>query len=248
MSRRGLLSRAHRRVETLRVEEAEVPFGAPIGQLLCWFRHRVDLHVETGGDWRSVVDAVRPFTRRLWRELPLASKRRFLEYVRPWWDVHRHRMAPEVERRIADAVASGKLALLAAKVVSIEVYLSGALVRYRRRGRSEIVSLQVEKIVDCTGIIKDPRATSNPVVRNLFDQALVRVDPLQIGIEIGPDCAVVAEDGIPSRRLFAIGPLTRAAFWEIIAIPDIRHQCAELAAHLAGAFQTTIRRTTAATG
>jgi uncharacterized NAD(P)/FAD-binding protein YdhS len=32
--------------------------------------------------------------------------------------------------------------------------------------------------------------------------------------------------------MFAIGPLTRAAFWEIIAIPDIRNQCAALANQL----------------
>jgi uncharacterized NAD(P)/FAD-binding protein YdhS len=96
----------------------------------------------------------------------------------------------------------------------------------------------VGTIVDCTGIIKDPRATTNPLLRNLFDQGLVRVDPLHIGIEIGPDCAIVNEDGEHSRRLFAIGPLTRAAFWEIIAIPDIRNQCAELAAHLVSDYQT----------
>lgn len=238
MSRRGLLSRAHRRVEALRIKEADVPFGAPASHILRWFRYRVDLHGETGGDWRSVVDAVRPFTQRLWQELPLASKHRFLEHARAWWDVHRHRMAPEVETRVADAVASGKLTLLAAKVVDVEPNAGGALVRYRRRGRSETDSLQVGTIVDCTGIIKDPRATTNPVMRNLFDQGLVRVDPLQIGIEIGPNCAIVDERGEPSRRLFAIGPLTRAAFWEIIAIPDIRNQCAELAAHLVNDYQS----------
>jgi uncharacterized NAD(P)/FAD-binding protein YdhS len=37
---------------------------------------------------------------------------------------------------------------------------------------------------------------------------------------------------LPSQRLFAIGPLTRAAFWEIIAIPDIRNQCVQLAEQL----------------
>ena len=37
----------------------------------------------------------------------------------------------------------------------------------------------------------------------------------------------VNQDGSASRRLFAVGPLTRAAFWEIIAIPDIRNQCVE---------------------
>jgi uncharacterized NAD(P)/FAD-binding protein YdhS len=173
----------------------------------------------------------------LWREFPFASKRGFLEHARAWWDIHRHRMAPEVETRISDAIATGKLALLAGKVVDVEINAGGALVRYRRRGRSEIDRLQVGTIVDCTGIIKNPCATANPLLRDLFDRGLVRVDPLQIGIEIGPGCAIVNICGEPSRRLFAIGPLTRAAFWEIIATPDIRNQCAELATHLVDDYQ-----------
>jgi uncharacterized NAD(P)/FAD-binding protein YdhS len=46
------------------------------------------------------------------------------------------------------------------------------------------------------------------------------------------NCAIVDRDGSPSRRLFAVGPVTRATFWEIVAIPDIRHQCAKLATRL----------------
>jgi uncharacterized NAD(P)/FAD-binding protein YdhS len=199
---------------------------------LRWFRHRIDAHVAEGGDWRSVVDAIRPFTQRLWRELPLASKRSFLEHARAWWDVHRHRMAPEVETRITQAIAAGCLALIAAKVTRIEPNADGAVVCYRRRGQNKITSMQVGKIVDCTGIVKDPRATTNPVVASLFDKGLARVDPLHIGIEIDTDCAIISRDGLKSRRLFAVGPLTRAAFWEIIAIPDIRNQCAALAAFL----------------
>ena len=120
ISRRGLLSTAHRRVDPARIEEVEIPFGASASRLLCWFRHRIDAHVAEGGDWRSVVDAIRPFTQRLWRELPLASKRSFLEHARAWWDVHRHRMAPEVETRITQAIAAGRLELIAAKVTRIE--------------------------------------------------------------------------------------------------------------------------------
>jgi uncharacterized NAD(P)/FAD-binding protein YdhS len=232
MSRRGLLSKAHRQADPMRIEEAEVPFGADAGQLLRWFRHRIDAHVAEGGDWRSVLDAIRPFTQRLWRELTLASKRRFLEHARAWWDVHRHRMAPEVEMRITHALAAGRLSLMAAKVTGIEPNGGGALVRYRRRGHSEIANIQVGRIVDCTGIVRDPSATTNPAVRSLFDQGLARADPLHIGIETGADCAIVNRDGSHSRRLFAVGPLTRATFWEIIAIPDIRNQCAELATRL----------------
>jgi uncharacterized NAD(P)/FAD-binding protein YdhS len=233
MSRRGLLAKAHRRADPVRIEEAEVPFGAGLSQLLCWFRGRVETHVAQGGDWRSVIDGIRPYTQRIWRALPHASKRRFLEHARAWWDVHRHRMAPEVEARIAHALCAGHLTLVAGKMIDIQPNEAGASVRYRRRGQSEILNLHVGAIVDCTGIVKDPRATTNPAVRSLFEQGLARVDPLCIGIETSADCAIVNRDGVPSRRLFAVGPLTRAAFWEIIAIPDIRAQCAALAAVLA---------------
>jgi uncharacterized NAD(P)/FAD-binding protein YdhS len=232
MSRRGLMAKAHRRVDATRIEETDVPFGASASHLLHWFRQRVDAHVRQGGDWRSVVDGIRPFTQRIWRELSLSSRRRFLEHARAWWDVHRHRMAPEVEMRVTQALAEGRLTSLAAKVTAIEPNAHGAFVRYRRRGRPELESLQVGTIVDCTGIVRDVSASPNPVLRSLFDQGLARPDRLRIGLDIGTDCAIIGRDGDPSQRLFAIGPLTRAAFWEIMAIPDIRNQCAELAAQL----------------
>jgi uncharacterized NAD(P)/FAD-binding protein YdhS len=141
-------------------------------------------------------------------------------------------MAPEVEARINQAIADGQLTVTAAKLLGTEGGAQGARVRYRRRGHADIESLEVGAIVDCTGIVRDPRATTNPAVRSLFDQGLARPDRLRIGIEIASDCAVVRADGVPSQRLFAIGPLTRAAFWEIIAIPDIRNQCAVLADQL----------------
>jgi len=233
ISRRGLLAKAHRRTDATRIEEADVPFGASAGRLLRWLRRRIEAHVAKGGDWRSVIDAIRPYTQRLWQELSVSSKRRFLEHARAWWDVHRHRMAPEVEMRLAQALAAGRLTLVAAKLTSIDPNADGALVRYRQRGQSESVSLQVGMIVDCTGIVKDPRAIGNPVLQHLFQQGLARADALHIGIDISDDCAVIDRNGFASRRLFAVGPLTRAAFWEIVAIPDIRNQCAELAARLA---------------
>ncbi|ERF84714.1 FAD-dependent oxidoreductase [Bradyrhizobium viridifuturi] len=235
MSRRGLLAKPHRRVDAQRIEEAEIPFGASISSLLRWLRLRIDRSVAEGGDWRSVIDGLRPYTQRLWHELPPPSKRRFVEHARAWWDVHRHRMAPEVEARVIQAIHAGQLDLMAAKVISVAPNDDGARVHYRRRGDTRIVSTQVGAVVDCTGIVKDPRATPNPAVRALFDRGLARVDPLCIGIETDRNCAIIGCDGAPSRTLFAVGPLTRAAFWEIIAIPDIRNQCAALAARLAEA-------------
>jgi uncharacterized NAD(P)/FAD-binding protein YdhS len=232
MSRRGLLSKAHRRVEPLPIDEAEVPFGVSASRLLRWLRERVDAHARAGGDWRSVIDGLRPFTPRLWRELPQRSRRRFLEHARAWWEVHRHRMAPEVEDRITAAIQDGRLNLIAAKIIDIAPLNDGARVTYRRRGQNQTDSLDVAAIVDCSGIVRDLGSTTNPALRSLFAQGLARIDPLRIGLDVGSDGALIDRDGAPSRRLFAVGPLTRSAFWEIIAIPDIRNQCAELAAQL----------------
>jgi uncharacterized NAD(P)/FAD-binding protein YdhS len=231
MSRRGLLTKPHRRVDPIRIEEVDVPFGVSITNLLRWLRRRIKAHVAGGGDWRSVIDGLRPYAQRLWRELPHASKRRFLEHARAWWDVHRHRMAPEVEARMTDALWHGRLTVMAAKLAGIEPNEAGAIVRYRRRGHDDMVSMQVGAVIDCTGIVRNPLASANPAIRSLFTHGLARVDPLHIGIETGADGAIIGNDGVPSPRLF--GPLTRAAFWEIIAIPDIRNQCAELADKLA---------------
>jgi uncharacterized NAD(P)/FAD-binding protein YdhS len=232
MSRRGLLPRPHRRVEPLRIDAADVPFGADFTAVFRWFRHLARVQMARGGDWRSVVDGIRPFSREIWLRLPPASKRRFLEHARAWWDVHRHRMAPEVERRIAAAIAQGALTVIAGKVCAVEPNRQGALVRYRRRGESAERIMQVAKIVECTGIVKNPLHTANPALRSLLGQGLARVDPLQIGFDVTAECALVDRLGVPSQRLFAIGPLTRAAFWEVIAVPDIRSQCAELAARI----------------
>src|SRR5260364_73993 len=61
MSRRGLLAKPHRRVDAQRIEEAEIPFGASISSLLRWLRLRIDRSVAEGGDWRSVIDGLRPY-------------------------------------------------------------------------------------------------------------------------------------------------------------------------------------------
>ena len=36
-----------------------------------------------------------------------------------------------------------------------------------------------------------------------------------------------------SRRLYAVGPITRGVFWEATAVPDIRLHCEALARHVA---------------
>ncbi|WP_156947161.1 hypothetical protein [Bradyrhizobium sp. WSM3983] len=124
---------------------------------------------------------------------------------------------------------------MAAKLVVLTPNEDGVSVQYRPCGERDVRGMQVRAVVDCTGVGEDPRASANPVVRIRLKEGRAHIDPLGIGIDVSVDCAIIDGNGLPSHRLFAVGPLTRAAFWEIIAIPNIRNQCAELAARLARA-------------
>jgi uncharacterized NAD(P)/FAD-binding protein YdhS len=236
MSRRGLLPRAHRRAQPFPIDPAQVPFGKGMPELVRWLRDLIAKRAAHGDDWRSVIDGIRPFTQQIWRQLPRPARRSFLEHARAWWDVHRHRMAPEVESRVAAAIESGQLTVMAAKLCGIEEGAEHAVVRYRRRSSSTVETLQVDRIVECRQISSAPLKPANPLLRNLLDCGLARFDPLCIGIDVTPECAIVNTSGVPSERLFAVGPLTRAAFWEIVAVPEIRNQCAELASRLSQAL------------
>jgi uncharacterized NAD(P)/FAD-binding protein YdhS len=234
LSRRGLISSVHRKGNPIRLDSADVPLGTDLSYFMRWFRDLVRTTERAGGDWRDVVDGIRPFNQRIWRSWPATARRRFIEHTRAWWDVHRHRMPPALHERVSKAVEDGALELIAGKLIAAGRDGDAIEAGVRRRGEGQPQTLRVARIYDCTGITSDLAVGTNPVVRSLIDRGLARPDPLHIGLDVTDGCAIVNANGHPSERLYAVGPLTRGAFFEIDAIPDIRVQCSMLAKKLNG--------------
>ncbi len=233
ISRRGLVPRPHDLCPPLQTDRSEIPLGASVAALCQWLRRRVrNGAADCAGNWRAIVDGLRPYTQEIWRDLPLAEQQRFLRHARPWWDVHRHRMAPQIHERIAAAEASGQLLILAGRLASIDGDDAGVTVRFTRRGEKEAQTLRARYLVDCRGHSADAASTGNPLLATLFARGVLRPDPLRIALDVTADCAVRDAGGAPSRRVFAIGPATVGAFWEIVAMPDIRTQVQRLAGRL----------------
>jgi uncharacterized NAD(P)/FAD-binding protein YdhS len=232
LSRRGLLPQAHRRVDVAQITQTELPSPARLAPFLHWLRVRARNEMRSGGDWRSVVDGLRPHVQAIWRAMPSRSRQRFLEHARPWWDIHRHRMAPEVEAKIRALQDSGQLRILSGRILEVNANRDGASVSIRPRASEIEVRLKVSRIVSCRGLTSDPRRSANPLVAQLVADGYARPDPLGIGLDVDDDCAVVDASGRASERIFAVGPMSQAAFWESIAVPDIRLQVASLARRL----------------
>ncbi|TIU73492.1 MAG: FAD-dependent oxidoreductase, partial [Mesorhizobium sp.] len=176
---------------------------------------------------------LRPFNQKIWQNWPSSAKRRFVEHTKAWWDIHRHRMAPQVYARVTEAVQSGRIRLVAGRVVGITAG-DEFTVQVHSRHTQRRETLEIARIYDCTGIARDISTTSNSVVRSLVERGLARPDPLRLGLDVSDNCEVIASDGTVSAKILAVGPLTRGTFFEIDAIPDIRVQCARLSKRLLG--------------
>lgn len=231
VSRRGLLPSPHRKGNPIKLDVADIPLGTQLSYFVGWFRNLIRENQKAGGDWRDVVDGLRPFNQKIWQNWPSSAKRRFVEHTKAWWDIHRHRMAPEVYERVTEAVRSGRIRLVAGRVAEIEPDFT---VRIQQRGTQALETLEVARIYDCMGIARDISKTSNSLVRSLVERGLARPDPLRLGLDVTARCELIAADGTVSSRILAVGPLTRGTFFEIDAIPDIRVQCARLSKQLLG--------------
>lgn len=238
LSRRGLLPQAHEPGTPLRLGPQDIPFAAPLSVLSAWLRALSRNAEQQGGTWRDAIDGLRPHISRLWRSLPPVERARFLRHAQRWWDIHRHRMPPQSASRIQAALASGQLVVQRGAVVRVTGGTGqGVSVQFRPYQTQDCRTLNATLAIDARGQRCHP--AQSPLLARLIDLGLARIDPLGIGLDITAESEIVAQDGTPSRRLSAIGPVSRAAFWEITAIPDIRKQAAALARRLVGASQPT---------
>lgn len=228
LSRRGLLPRSHAPGAAWD-KIAERP-ASTASQLLRGVRARS----ESIG-WRNAVDELRPFTQAMWGNASEAERGRFLRHLRPWWDVHRHRLAPEVHARLMAVADRGQLEVIAGKTMGFDERPDGVQVAFRRRGADATETLVAQRIVNCTGPLGDLARTEEPLLQKLAARGHIRPDAAHLGIDVDNQGQTIAADGSPNGNLYALGPMTRGAFWEIVAVPDIRNQTWSVARRLSNA-------------
>ncbi|MEV4702203.1 FAD/NAD(P)-binding protein [Actinoplanes sp. NPDC049316] len=165
------------------------------------------------GDWRPVVDGMRPYLDRLWTALTADDQDAFLRHLARTWECHRHRMAPQV----------------AARVVALR---EAGLLEIRRGGVAAWPGLaDYAAVVNCAGPGRLP-GSAGPLVGGLLQSGLATPGPHHLGLAVDPRGRVVAADGRAHDRLWLIGPLRRGTQWETTAVPEIRAQARSLATDL----------------
>jgi uncharacterized NAD(P)/FAD-binding protein YdhS len=127
-----------------------------------------------GYDWRSVIDAVRPAIQQIWRSLSVREQRRFLRHLRPYWEVHRHRIAPEIAARLEAEIALGHATVHAGRITACEEDAGGLDVRWRDRRTGQRRAMRVQHLVNCTGPETDCRKIESLLLAKLMRDGLAR--------------------------------------------------------------------------
>lgn len=185
-----------------------------------------------GTDWRPVVDAIRAQTGVLWQGFSWAERARFMRHVRPHWEVHRHRIAPQVAATIERIEAEGRVKYYAGRLQSLCETETGATAQFRRRGTTALVDLRVAKVINCTGPRSDYSKFQHPLLVNLLARGLIDHDPLALGIDALPTGEVLRYRAGPVGWLFTLGAPLKGVLWESTAVPEIRSQASALAERL----------------
>ncbi|MCX5545325.1 FAD/NAD(P)-binding protein [Paraburkholderia sp. CNPSo 3076] len=243
MSRRGLLPQHHCQSPPKLQPQAR---RALLDQLTAGPRHCITVvrkviaeHRARGGDWREVIDSLRPVVPQIWSNWSEADRRAFVRHIAPYWDTHRHRQPASTAALVASLTMSGRLSLMGGRIETISAHGDGLLLAIRPREATGSRVVRASYFVNCTGagmapahpaIASDtgPHADRlhRPIVHardSLFDQ--LRRDGIAkfdwAGLCVDESYRVVRVNGCSNPSLFYIGPALRRRFWEATAVPEL---------------------------
>ncbi|WP_331375217.1 FAD/NAD(P)-binding protein [Sinorhizobium chiapasense] len=233
ISRRGLRSRGHPKV-------AEDPFGdfvsEPIPRASELFRHirrTLRLAGEQGLTWHPVIDAVRAQGQEIWQALPIVERRRIARLARAHWDVHRFRIAPQVEGVLNRAVECGRLEILAASVLSAAIEGEGTAIELKARGGDAPRRVAVDAVVVTTGPAHTQILRSQPFLAALEEAGVLTACETGLGIACDLHSRAVGAGGNVERSLFIAGPLARGTFGELMGLPQVTEHAVFVAEQIA---------------
>ncbi|MBL0372494.1 FAD/NAD(P)-binding protein [Rhizobium sp. KVB221] len=229
LSRHALMPHAHVVPRSAAIESPISP-GGKLSEMLNALR----VAAARSEDWRSVVDGLRPVTQSLWQSMSIDERRRFLRHASGWWNIHRHRMAPDIAGVLDSMRASGQLVVHKGWLERVVREGQNAAVIYKDRHSRTSRRIAAQRVVNCTGMEKCSVARV-PLLQDMLDKAFIRQDPLGLGLAVDEQSRIQSGAGMLDTGAYAMGPMTVGQFWEIFAVPDIRVQARDVAQRVATA-------------
>jgi uncharacterized NAD(P)/FAD-binding protein YdhS len=184
-------------------------------------RAAIRVAVSRGGTWETAIECVRNQGQEIWRELAPDARRRIVRHLRPFWDVHRFRAAPQIEAILDGKLKDGTLTLRRARLGAVEREGSGFAVELRdlRAGVSQTQSF--DRILVAVGPSHRDILRTQPFVAELAAAGALTLDATELGLRTSREGLAVGANGVADPTLFIAGPLARGTFGELMGLPQV---------------------------
>ncbi|HTZ53425.1 MAG TPA: FAD/NAD(P)-binding protein [Candidatus Acidoferrum sp.] len=178
------------------------------------------------GDWRAIVESLRPITPATWSGWNVRERKRFLRHLQSMWAIHRYRVPPATYAAFERMNAEGRVTIHRGRVRGGAANARGITLQIAASDAS--LELRASYVVNCTGPNADLRTVVHPFVRNALARGVMRADSLALGVDVTNDYRVLDGTGEAQPHLFAIGPLLRGLWYETTAVNEIRKHATEI--------------------
>jgi uncharacterized NAD(P)/FAD-binding protein YdhS len=216
ISRNGLIPEAHL---AHRADPLEVPSIARENP------EEMRRFIEEADDWRAAQDGIRHQLPDIWHRWNEQMKASFLDHDLRWWNVHRHRLAPEIAEEVRLAIDSGRIRVVKSGVSGVKEIDDGITVEL-----STGESLKGDALVNCLGYRV---AGEESLIETLIASGLAQEGPLGLGVKTDyPRFNLLDGNGRPQENVFVIGPVLFGERFETTAIPELREQADLIAGQL----------------
>ncbi|EHS52069.1 FAD dependent oxidoreductase [Rhizobium sp. PDO1-076] len=233
ISRRGLRSRGHGPAGQESYGDFTIERAASAVGLLREIRRSVREAQAQGRTWHSVLDAVRTQGQAIWKNLPLGERIRIVRHLRPFWDVHRFRIAPQVEDVVDEAIAQGRLDVLASSVTSATRSGTRYKVSLRNRYQRGVRSINVDAIVVTTGPSHGDVLEGQAFLRTLKAEGFLKPCPTGLGIACDRQSHAISANDESLPDILIAGPLARGTYGELMGLPQVTEHAVFVADRIA---------------
>ena len=202
-------------------------------------REEIKLAAEQGLPWQLILDAIRSNGQRVWQQLSLKEKQRFLRSLRPWWDVHRYRIAPQINNVLTEWQSSGQLTVKAARLIHVATTPSPLTLTIQLRGAS-CESLTVDKVIVTTGPAHGALLSSDAFLNQLMTAGVICADELGLGIRVNDRSQALDSAGKANPHIYVAGPAARGHFGELMGLPQVADHAEQVALQLLSDTEHTL--------
>lgn len=193
-------------------------------------RRLVAARAAKGEPWQWTLERLRPHGQALWRSLDPDQQRRFLRHAVRYWDIHRHRIAPEVAAAIATMRDEGRLELVAGRLRAVTAHPEGgSCIHFRPRRQQREHMRRADWIVNASGVETGIELRPGALLQAMRERGLVLPGRHGLGLACSADGIVLDARARPQPGLYVIGALRLGELWETIAVPELREQAREIA-------------------